>query len=1152
MLRIAFLCCACSAVLAPCVSARADDAATRSAEVEAEFRLPVPLDVVEKDAQAEGWLKVPEYLRGAMIHWKPSRPLGTVGGRRLKCSVNQPGVLLVAATWDEPPDANGSWRNTHWKPAKLLEEGWTPIGMMQQRTAEMTLGYTIFRRVAAAGDEYEFHTNPDHAPLAIIPAADHVEAIVALPAIVAASNPVVALDPPDAPAPRAGAETLMLDAHEHRGFAETFNWTDMFSREIARQAILVAAREELGLSTRDGMLREEFPADGDDGPVARSVMVIKRHLGSKCEMTVTIFHQEGDRYVADWEGELANPSYRVAHLLATDLEKLSRTEYPALLRSLGFQGEAVAFREQAPVPAEIERKLAHFAMLSQFAAVRDLHALAKNEGSSPEILAGLTRGYANLSVLTDHLWAPAHNVFKARAMIYAERCIALGGDAPSPESLLVRGYARALAGMHVRSDDDFKAAGAKLAAIDKSQELPEWAALVWAFVKYDNEKLLAAEDAGGQQSLARMLRLLSLKGTEKVQPVAVVKAAGRMIELVPDCDRASAMLQEINKWEVQRPLVAERSRYYAKRLYPSLEDLANAPSNVARFASLPEEEDIAKESLRRRELIDALKKSGRPAGDRGEPSLDALGQLIVEAGFVHAVDQFWYRVRWQGADIGEELEALRPAIEQHPYFPFARFLSVDVDQQREIAAEFVPSLEGPVEVAQLQENERTMLSTLNRIDPSKNYWNRLGHPASRHEGRDVFRELVNAYEKNAGWRQSAMRNEMPHVDRHLPFTVAYMVAHDWRTAQNRLAGIESKYWHDGVVLLRLGEQYLARDQLDDAQRVLERCVGLGTTYDGYLPLASIHWKRKDYDRWQKTLEGYLTFPFVGMEWPMTRIRIAKYLLIQGKREEALPHAEYAATTRANWALVFAAQCHEEVGNRERTEQYLMLAANRYANYGSALHWLAFCRRTGRGDENAARDFARRHLESLGELPPEKLGPTVEYYLYIDEPENALEMLRHVFDNTKNPRDGMLLAVIADDLDEAEVRDAALRQVAETKDAADDVRFHVDLAALLRKSFAAGAKPRLESAALEALVKNGKTGQPTFAWYAVGRFLANRDLREESDRYLRLAAGSPRWLEVAATLAWADLREREVEIERRRPVEVPGQDPPEPQARYSEE
>ena len=63
---------------------------------------------------------------------------------------------------------------------------------------------------------------------------------------------------------RAGAQTVYLTAREPEGYNPSVGFAaPLLERELIRQALLLAARDELGLATRDVLLREEFPEKPD-------------------------------------------------------------------------------------------------------------------------------------------------------------------------------------------------------------------------------------------------------------------------------------------------------------------------------------------------------------------------------------------------------------------------------------------------------------------------------------------------------------------------------------------------------------------------------------------------------------------------------------------------------------------------------------------------------------------------------------------------------------------------------------------------------------------------------------------------------------------------------------------------------------------------
>ena len=86
-----------------------------------------------------------------------------------------------------------------------------------------------------------------------------------------------------------------------------------------------------------------------------------------------------------------------------------------------------------------------------------LHGLIRVDSQSPERLGALVRGYANLGLLTEFHWHPAHKALAARSLVYVQRMVF--SDKQPARALWHRAYAFALAGLHQQALDDLQAAG---------------------------------------------------------------------------------------------------------------------------------------------------------------------------------------------------------------------------------------------------------------------------------------------------------------------------------------------------------------------------------------------------------------------------------------------------------------------------------------------------------------------------------------------------------------------------------------------------------------------------------------------------------------------------------------------------------------------
>jgi hypothetical protein len=198
-------------------------------------------------------------------------------------------------------------------------------------------------------------------------------------------------------------------------------------REMARQALLLAARDELGLATRDLWLGDEMPSEGQNQPfeVATTqknprTLVVRRGFSPPGKLVMELQPKASPPPPA--EGLDSDSLIDYAAFLA-EMETLSRTKFVQALRQSGFQGRANPLHGEAAAPEDIEKRLGRMSFTSQFAALRRLHAQIHDSGESPARLGTLVRGYANLGMLTEFHWHPAHGVFAARSLLYAQRMV---------------------------------------------------------------------------------------------------------------------------------------------------------------------------------------------------------------------------------------------------------------------------------------------------------------------------------------------------------------------------------------------------------------------------------------------------------------------------------------------------------------------------------------------------------------------------------------------------------------------------------------------------------------------------------------------------------------------------------------------------------
>lgn len=178
--------------------------------------------------------------------------------------------------------------------------------------------------------------------------------------------------------------------------------TPLLSLEIFRQAALMAARDELGLITRDQSLGETYPeksaprnqfrVTGELLPHDQRSLEIEQ--GRDAERTVIWKAASAGR---TFEGEV--PLESVKHA-----EAFSRLGFATAFKKRGLGGRANRIDPGAEVSAEAKKWMREPIFESQYAAVRDIHRTIREKGESPQTLGELSRAYAHLGLLTELQW----------------------------------------------------------------------------------------------------------------------------------------------------------------------------------------------------------------------------------------------------------------------------------------------------------------------------------------------------------------------------------------------------------------------------------------------------------------------------------------------------------------------------------------------------------------------------------------------------------------------------------------------------------------------------------------------------------------------------------------------------------------------------
>ena len=712
----------------------------------------------------------------------------------------------------------------------------------------------------------------------------------------------------------------------------------MLPRELIRQAVLIAARDELGLHTRDQVIDQT--RDNRGNPAAEVLEVISYVRDNRSREQIRQLGKESIQTLFAHETPMAPGRSLELNKLLSSAEVLSREEFPAVLeKGLGLNGKPNATKAEAGFAAEIEEQLGSLSYVNVLLAVRALHRAIRDDGESPQRIGALVRGYALLGVLSEYEWNPAHRAFKARALLYAQRLVARNRE--SPWGLWHRAFAWALVGRHVDALADLAAAKLKTPG-KNAPEAPAWLELVDAFSHFDSARL--AQNEGPKNKLAALLCMLTLSYPRNT--AIGLSAAKDVAALESDCFLAHDAMCEFFGVSTQHMTTMIAQEALRSLVFNTIPTLDGIPRNLK--DQLDENSSITKAA----ELFD---QAGAPEADLDEPSLGAAARMIRETRFVQVFRRLYFMKVLLSMPTDELWDEVRQDVADHPY---AGYLESLLSPKPESAARYLLFADG-LDLTDIETTESAMNRSLWNLErpKAKAAWN----VARCHEDEtaEMAASLWNSDEQN----KLALAREILKISPFHAYARAVLINKDWENVKGEVTGWEKESGVSPAVLAVLGTRYTSEKKFDDAERVLSRYIILSPDRWAYRALADNYKAQGDIDRWQKTLDEFLNkVEDLGLDHAQVQVEIANFYAGVKQWEKARPYAEAAAATWAEWAMICAARCAEGEKDWARAELWFSRVTERYPGNSWAV-WYFFCKRTGQGNLAAARDAVERYLTS---------------------------------------------------------------------------------------------------------------------------------------------------------------------------------------------
>ncbi|MCA9005164.1 MAG: hypothetical protein KDA70_07795 [Planctomycetaceae bacterium] len=890
--------------------------------------------------------------------------------------------------------------------------------------------------------------------------------------------------------------------------SHAFGLNGNLAEEIIRQAVYISGRDELQLVTRDASLRGEVRLieNPDTFPVK-----LRSRIAYSGKVDIELERPFKDKPTAFWESETIELT-RESPLesLVVKMEALSRTGFVDFMKAAGYTGKAPEWKANSTIPEKTLQQLNEWNLISQYTVIQDMHAAIREEGETPERLSVLIRAYANLGSLTEIYWSTAHKVFKARALLYAER-LNFRTNA-SAWALAHRAYARALTGLHGTALTDIEAIRSAVNVSNANQQAPpEWTGLIEAYCAYQPEVLESAVKMDESKPLALYLRMLQAdpKGDEK----QMLAHTEELLKRDPQCCRAMDRLCEVNALGIQRMVTEERLDQLWQPLYQNLQNANLSHSEKVIVQSMMSSSgSLLGEEQARIKIIATLKSS--PSTDF-EPSKTTLGQLLQEVTFLHVHRKLQVYAGSLAMNADEMIQRYLPLVQGHPY---ESYIAAYTSDQMEARAAYKKLLDS------YNPRELEIISTplvancYYKFNPES--YNRLCFELDKnidyiyHDLQLQVRWLTSLNTPNDDERLASAARTLMRVSPHMPETVALNLKINKEYAKEHAAELQDKYDKNALVLTALANYYYAEKNDTKTEEILKLRIALAPDSKSYTFLANLYYDRGETEKWKPTIEKALALPSYGLEIPRIHYQLANYHMQKGEWEEAKPHAVQAAASYSGWGLSCAASCYEGLGDLEQSEAFVKACSRRYES--SVTDWYFWCVRNNTGDLESARRLAEQHL--LANTENSNLTQRMQlgvYQIIQGSNSQAFDTFLSAFKKFNNSYCGLHAALLADDLERYDQRDEILSQVAEQF---SNYFGEADLAnnfqRILKDPDSVSWNPILFQSEVAQLTK----GNPTNFYYFVGKFLEQRKKAGLSEYYLRLAATSPMTVKYNCALA----------------------------------
>lgn len=783
-------------------------------------------------------------------------------------------------------------------------------------------------------------------------------------------------------------------------------------RELVRQGVLIVARDDFGLATRDETLGEAFPGASEDESAnpptsganqkpAKPPLEVAIDVRSTATWNAQLFGAGRARENAIWKHEATYNFDRptIYSQLAAQIDSLT-PEIAKSMRTAGVAGEAKELNSENKPGPEIEKRLGEMNFVSQFAAVRAAHQAIAEKGPSIDWLGVLVRGYANLSVLTDHFWSSQNEAFAARSLLYAERMMRLSNNQPLAQ--WHRAYARAILGMSVPALDDVQALTAKDASksaesgdeAKTAAELPAWTKVIAPYVKFDHQEL--EKLATAHPELKELVTAQQWILYRSYNHGRWIWEKGKIA--AHTCPEDYGIFSVLANWpalKISRAGAAWGNAAFAQFLPTRISGMDDLPSDVKLAADPndPAAQSTIEAFQRPMHISRELIISGDLEFDR-EFTWTILGTLIAEEQFVLAADSISAEQDATEHSQTALIDQLMQLVDGHRYAPYIRSYN-ERTSNKEAMAEIL----GKIEVRDPTSQMKGMLARGWDIPMNQLKGNALASRAVWAADLTYFGRETSFYGILGGWPtlvneelQDKLVDSLRAMNPYSPQATRLRLLEREKLETAKLPDAEKRMKDDPVGWMVLADAYWQAGDPIAAKRCYQRSFDISPSYVVASKLAGCFYEEGDKKKWRETLKSYLKFEDLSLSTAQIGQQLAEESIRERNWKEAEAPALEAAQSYSYFGLKLASEVYEGMGDWKKSQFFIAEATRSYPT-AAAMAWYGWCKRTGRGDVDAAREFAAKSIADDAKNPSAyQAQRACAYYFLEGDADSAIKRL----------------------------------------------------------------------------------------------------------------------------------------------------------------